>query len=105
MIYTLTHGQRYSWLEETGVRSQSCVSFHPYTHPSRESHEGSRSGDEVNLFIQVPEGLLTGWKSRPSDPDRGPGGVGGQVTQRQLEATRGRQEPQEAVRSGFLGQE
>ena len=64
-----------------------------------------QSGDDVSLFIQVPDGVLTGWKSRPSDPARGSGGVGAQVTQRQLEATPGMQKPQGAMRSGFLGQE
>ena len=105
MTHTLTYQQKCSQLEETSVRSQSCVSLHPCTQPTRESHEGSRSGDDVSLFIQVPEGELTGWKSRPSDPDRGSGWVGGQLTQRQLETTLGRQKPQGAVRSGFLGQE
>ena len=80
--------------------------FLPPLHPpNRKPHERSRLGNDVSLFIQVPEGVLTGWKSRPGDPARGSGWGGEQVTQRQLEATPGMQKPQGAMRSGFLGQE
>ena len=48
--------------------------FLPPLHPpNRKPHERSRLGNDVSLFIQVPEGVLTGWKSRPGDPARGSG--------------------------------